>query len=91
VFRSTFLCFGTTGNGHCPRRPITSAIGAALAGWYGSNALLRNAERTSRAANPEDVRNGLIAYKIAAHAADIARHRPELVIAMMNSPAPLQL
>jgi phosphomethylpyrimidine synthase len=26
--------------------------------------------------NAEDVRNGLIAYKIAAHAADIARHRP---------------
>ena len=26
--------------------------------------------------NPEDVRNGIIAYKIAAHASDIARHRP---------------
>jgi len=41
--------------------------------------------------NPEDVRNGLIAYKIAAHAADIARHRRELVIAMMNLQRPLQL
>jgi phosphomethylpyrimidine synthase len=41
--------------------------------------------------NAEDVRNGLIAYKIAAHAADIARHRPgardrddELSIARYN-------
>jgi len=37
--------------------------------------------------NPEDVRNGLIAYKIAAHAADIAR-QTEPDRAMMNSPAP---
>ena len=37
---------------------------------------------TSWSPNAEDVREGLIAYKIAAHAADIARHRPELVIVM---------
>jgi len=41
-----------------------------------SNALLRNAKEHLGLPNPEDVRNGLIAYKIAAHAADIARHRP---------------
>jgi thiamine biosynthesis protein ThiC len=37
--------------------------------------------------NAEDVRNGLIAYKIAAHAADIARHRPGARIVMTNSPS----
>lgn len=56
---------------------ITSAIGAALAGWYGASMLcyVTAAEHLSLP-NVNDVREGIIAYKIAAHAADIARHRP---------------
>jgi phosphomethylpyrimidine synthase len=55
---------------------ITSAIGAAMAGWYGT-AMLCYVTPKEHLGLPdaEDVRNGLIAYKIAAHAADIARHR----------------
>jgi phosphomethylpyrimidine synthase len=56
---------------------ITSAIGAALAGWYGTAMLCYVTPKEHLGLpNAEDVRNGLIAYKIAAHAADIARHRP---------------
>src|SRR5579883_2784553 len=56
---------------------ITSAIGAAMAGWYGT-AMLCYVTPKEHLGLPdaEDVRNGLIAYKIAAHAADLARHRP---------------
>jgi phosphomethylpyrimidine synthase len=56
---------------------ITSAIGAALAGWHGASMLcyVTPAEHLSLP-NEEDVRQGIIAYKIAAHAADVARHRP---------------
>lgn len=56
---------------------ITSAIGAAMAGWYGT-AMLCYVTPKEHLGLPdaEDVRNGLIAYKIAAHAADVARHRP---------------
>jgi phosphomethylpyrimidine synthase len=55
---------------------ITSAIGAALAGWYGTAMLCYVTPKEHLGLpNAEDVRNGLIAYKIAAHAADIARHR----------------
>ncbi|NJK64422.1 MAG: phosphomethylpyrimidine synthase [Synechococcaceae cyanobacterium SM2_3_1] len=56
---------------------ISSAIGAAMAGWYGT-AMLCYVTPKEHLGLPdaEDVRNGLIAYKIAAHAADIARHRP---------------
>jgi len=54
---------------------ITSAIGAAMAGWYGTAMLCYVTPKEHLGLpNPEDVRNGLIAYKIAAHAADIARH-----------------
>ena len=55
---------------------ITSAIGAAMAGWYGT-AMLCYVTPKEHLGLPdaEDVRNGLIAYKIAAHAADVARHR----------------
>ena len=69
---------------------ITSAIGAAMAGWYGT-AMLCYVTPKEHLGLPdaEDVRNGLIAYKIAAHAADIARHRPGArAIAMMNSRRP---
>jgi phosphomethylpyrimidine synthase len=55
---------------------ITSAIGAALAGWAGASLLcyVTPAEHLSLP-NTEDVRQGVIAYKIAAHASDIARGR----------------
>ena len=55
---------------------ITSAIGAAIAGWHGTAMLCYVTPKEHLGLpNAEDVRNGLIAYKIAAHAADIARHR----------------
>lgn len=55
---------------------ITSAIGAALAGWSGAAMLCYVTPKEHLGLpNPEDVRQGIIAYKIAAHAADIARHR----------------
>lgn len=56
---------------------ITSAIGAAIMGWSGAALLcyVTPAEHLSLP-NAEDVRQGCIAYKIAAHAADIARGRP---------------
>ncbi|MGA2069220.1 MAG: phosphomethylpyrimidine synthase ThiC [Thermoguttaceae bacterium] len=56
---------------------ITSAIGAALAAWYGA-AMLCYVTPKEHLGLPglEDVRQGVIAYKIAAHAADVARHRP---------------
>jgi phosphomethylpyrimidine synthase len=56
---------------------ITSAIGAALAGWHGASMLcyVTPAEHLSLP-NADDVKQGIIAYKIAAHAADVARHRP---------------
>ena len=56
---------------------ITSAIGAALAGWSGA-AMLCYVTPKEHLGLPEreDVRAGVIAYKIAAHAADLARHRP---------------
>ena len=56
---------------------ITSAIGAAMAGWYGTAMLCYVTPKEHLGLpNSEDVREGLIAYKIAAHAADVARHRP---------------
>ncbi len=56
---------------------ITSAIGAALAGWSGA-AMLCYVTPKEHLGLPDrdDVKQGVIAYKIAAHAADIARHRP---------------
>ncbi|MGF1574379.1 MAG: phosphomethylpyrimidine synthase ThiC [Cyanophyceae cyanobacterium] len=56
---------------------ISSAIGAAMAGWYGTAMLCYVTPKEHLGLpNAEDARAGLIAYKIAAHAADIARHRP---------------
>ena len=55
---------------------ITSAIGAALAGWAGAAMLCYVTPKEHLGLpNAEDVKQGIIAYKIAAHAADIARHR----------------
>ncbi len=56
---------------------ITSAIGAALAGWAGAAMLCYVTPKEHLGLpNADDVKQGVIAYKIAAHAADIARHRP---------------
>ncbi len=56
---------------------ITSAIGAALAGWHGAAMLCYVTPKEHLGLpNNEDVRQGVIAYKIAAHAADVARKRP---------------
>jgi len=56
---------------------ITSAIGASLAAWYGAAMLCYVTPKEHLGLpNPDDVRQGVIAYKIAAHAADLARHRP---------------
>jgi phosphomethylpyrimidine synthase len=56
---------------------ITSAIGAAMIGWYGADMLCYVTPKEHLGLpNAEDVRQGVIAYKIAAHAADVARGRP---------------
>jgi len=55
---------------------IASAIGAAVGGWHGASMLCYVTPKEHLGLpNSEDVRNGIIAYKIAAHAADIARGR----------------
>jgi phosphomethylpyrimidine synthase len=55
---------------------ITSAIGAAMIGWYGADMLCYVTPKEHLGLpNAEDVRQGVIAYKIAAHAADVARGR----------------
>lgn len=55
---------------------ITSGIGAALAGWHGAAMLCYVTPKEHLGLpNNEDVKQGVIAYKIAAHAADVARHR----------------
>ncbi len=55
---------------------ITSCIGAAIAGWAGA-AMLCYVTPKEHLGLPEkeDVKKGLMAYRIAAHAADVARHR----------------
>ena len=56
---------------------ITSAIGAAMIGWHGASMLCYVTPKEHLGLpNEKDVKDGIIAYKIAAHAADIARHRP---------------
>jgi len=56
---------------------ITSAIGAAMIGWYGADMLCYVTRKEHLGLpNADEVREGVIAYKIAAHAADIARRRP---------------
>ena len=55
---------------------ITSAIGAAIAGTAGAAMLCYVTPKEHLGLpNAEDVKQGLVAYKIAAHAADVARHR----------------
>jgi len=56
---------------------ITSAIGGAMAAWYGASMLCYVTPKEHLGLpDLEDVRQGVIAYKIAAHAADVARGRP---------------
>jgi len=55
---------------------ITSAIGAAMIGWHGASMLCYVTPKEHLGLpGPDDVKQGCIAYKIAAHAADIARGR----------------
>ncbi len=56
---------------------ITSAIGAANIGWYGTAMLCYVTPKEHLGLpNKQDVRDGIIAYKIAAHAADLAKGHP---------------
>ena len=56
---------------------ITSAIGAAMIGWYGCALLCYVTPKEHLGLpNRDDVRAGVIAYKIAAHAADLAKGHP---------------
>src|SRR6201746_1557218 len=56
---------------------ITSAIGAAMIGWHGAAMLCYVTPKEHLGLpNEKDVKDGLIAYKIAAHAADVAPDRP---------------
>ncbi|MEE2701961.1 MAG: phosphomethylpyrimidine synthase ThiC [Thermodesulfobacteriota bacterium] len=56
---------------------ITSAIGAAMIGWYGTSMLCYVTPKEHLGLpNKEDVKNGVITYKIAAHAADLAKGHP---------------
>ncbi len=56
---------------------ITSAIGAAMIGWWGTSMLCYVTPKEHLGLpNKKDVKDGVIAYKIAAHAADLAKGHP---------------
>jgi phosphomethylpyrimidine synthase len=56
---------------------ITSAIGAAMIGWYGTAMLCYVTPKEHLGLpNKKDVKDGVIAYKVAAHAADLAKGHP---------------
>jgi phosphomethylpyrimidine synthase len=56
---------------------ITSAIGAAMIGWYGTAMLCYVTPKEHLGLpNKQDVKEGVMAYKIAAHAADLAKGHP---------------
>ncbi len=56
---------------------ITSAIGAAMIGWFGTSMLCYVTPKEHLGLpNRDDVKEGVIAYKIAAHAADLAKGHP---------------
>ncbi len=56
---------------------ITSAIGAAMIGWYGTAMLCYVTPKEHLGLpNRDDVKDGVITYKIAAHAADLAKAHP---------------
>jgi phosphomethylpyrimidine synthase len=57
---------------------ITSAIGAAMIGWHGASLLCYVTPKEHLGLpDKDDVKQGVIAYKIAAHAADVARGHPK--------------
>jgi phosphomethylpyrimidine synthase len=56
---------------------ITSAIGAAMIGWYGTAMLCYVTPKEHLGLpNKQDVKDGIMAYKLAAHAADLAKGHP---------------
>lgn len=56
---------------------ITSAIGATMIGWYGTSMLCYVTRKEHLGLpNKEDVKEGVITYKLAAHAADLAKGHP---------------
>jgi len=60
---------------------ITSAIGAAMIGWFGTAMLCYVTPKEHLGLpNKEDVKAGIMAYKIAAHAADLAKGHPQAKI-----------
>ena len=59
---------------------ITSAIGAAMIAWYGTSMLCYVTRKEHLTLpNKEDVREGVVTYKLAAHAADIAKGHPAAI------------
>ena len=77
-YEAPFYTLGPAGHRYRARlRPHHLAIGAAMIGWYGASMLCYVTPKEHLGLpNRDDVKAGIIAYKIAAHAADIARHRP---------------
>ena len=64
---------------------ITSGIGAAMIGWYGTAMLCYVTPKEHLGLpNRDDVKEGVITYKIAAHAADLAKGHPGLSIEIMR-------
>ena len=78
VPRGAVLHSGAAGTDIAPGYDhITSAIGAAMIGWHGASMLCYVTPKEHLGLpDKDDVREGIIAYKIAAHAADVARKRP---------------
>ena len=76
--RSAVLHAGAAHHRHRPGYDhITSAIGAAMIGWYGTAMLCYVTPKEHLGLpNKTDVKDGIITYKIAAHAADLAKGHP---------------
>src|SRR5271154_459462 len=65
------------GPGHIPMDKIKEQVEKEVEWWYDASMLCYVTPKEHLGLpNPEDVKQGVIAYKIAAHAADVARHRP---------------
>ena len=66
---------------------ITSGIGAAMIGWFGCAMLCYVTPKEHLGLpNKQDVKEGLMAYKIAAHAADLAKGHPGAQLRTMRCP-----
>ena len=64
---------------------ITSAIGAAQIGWYGTAMLCYVTPKEHLGLpNKDDVKVGIITYKIAAHAADLAKGHPAAQLSLIH-------